>query len=108
VDPVTEELRRFRSLVDPDERGRAIARLGPVRDPRVTVALMEVVRAELDKEGTGASADPGVLLAASSALWLYHIPEDELVSGVKYWTGAVMWWDAHGAEVRRRAASLPQ
>jgi hypothetical protein len=67
---------------------------------------MEVVQAELNKDWTGATETPPVLLAASFALCEYHIPKTELVGGVKYWTGALMWWEAHEAEVRRRAAVL--
>ena len=106
--PVAVELRRFRTLSGPKERVQAIARIGPVRDPRVTVALMEVVRAEVDKGWGQTGEPPGVLLAASSALCEYHIPEAECVSGVKYWTGALMWWETHEAEVRQRASLLPQ
>ncbi len=104
-DPVAGELRRFHDLTEPGEQIRAISRLGPVRDPRVTVLLMEVVQAELD---TGAIGRGGVLLAASYALYDYHIPEAEQVYGVKYWIGALMWWQIHEAEVRQRAASLPR
>jgi hypothetical protein len=107
-DPLVGELRRFRVLTEPAERVQVITRLGPVRDPRVTVALMEVVQAELGKNRTGATDTPPVLLAAAFALFEYHIPEDERVLGVKYWTGAIMWWETHEAAVRGRAALLPQ
>ena len=107
-DPVAGELRQFRTLTEPGERVRAIARLGPIRDPRVTVALFEAVQAELEKERTGASDTQGVLLAASFALFECHIPEAERLYDVKYWTGDLMWWDTHEVEVRRQAASLPR
>src|SRR4051812_20164980 len=66
VDPgsLAWELRRFRTLTEPGERVRAIARLDPIRDPRVTVALVEVVQAELGKDWTGATSEPPVLRAA--------------------------------------------
>jgi hypothetical protein len=102
------ELRRFRTLAEPGERVRAIQRLGPIRDPRVTVALMDVALAERDKARAGATETSGELLAASFALFEYHIPEDERVYGVKYWTGAMMWWNIHEADVRQRAAALPR
>src|SRR5437763_672067 len=82
-DPVAGELRRSRALTEPAERVRAIARLGLVRDPRVTVELMEVVQAELARDWTGATETPGVLLAASFALFEHHIPVAERVYGVK-------------------------
>lgn len=107
-DPVAVELRQFRALTDTSERVRAITRIGPVRDPRVTVALVEVVQTELNKDRTGSTETPGGLMAASVALFEHHIPEAERVYGVKYWTGALMWWETHEVEVRRRAALLPQ
>jgi len=107
-DPVATELRHFGGLADPSDRVQAIKRLGRVRDPRVTVALMELVRAEVAVQQAGQTDSSGMLIAASYALFEYHIPEPERVYGVKYWTGALMWWEAHGPDVRQRAASLPQ
>jgi hypothetical protein len=107
-DPVASELRRFRRLSDRGEWLRDVKRLGPIRDPRVTVALMDVVRAEAAEQQAGRPCDEGKLMWASFAVCEYHIPEAERMYGTKYWAGALIWWEKHEAEFRQRAASLPQ
>jgi hypothetical protein len=107
-DPVASELRRFRGLSDRAERVREVKRLGPIRDPRATVALMDAVRAEAAEQQAGRPYDEGMLMWASFAVCEYHIPEAERMYGTKYWAGALIWWDQHEAEFRQRAASLPQ
>ncbi|HJZ54358.1 MAG TPA: hypothetical protein VKE74_05345, partial [Gemmataceae bacterium] len=82
-------------------------RFGKVRDPRVIVALMEVVRAELAKDRGMSTDTPALLMLASETLVHYHIPEDEWLP-TKSWTVASLWWEKHEEEVRRQAAALPQ
>ncbi len=106
-DPLALELRRFRALTGDRERIEAIWRFGREQDPRVTVALVEVVEAELAKDRPGEMQAPALLVHASSTLVHYHIPKDEWLPA-KYWTVALMWWKEHGDEVRHRAAALPQ
>jgi hypothetical protein len=101
-DPLALELRRFRKMTDEDERVDAIRRFGPVRDPRVTVALMEVVQEEVAHNRHG-----GLLMLASSTVVYHHMPKEEILPE-KYWTCARRWWENNEVEVRRRAAALPR
>jgi hypothetical protein len=102
VDEIARDLRRFRA--EKDERGRIalIERLGPIRDPRILVAMMdEVVSNE--------NAHRGELMLASWMVVRHQIPRDaKLAVGAKYWTVARIWWEENGDSVRRRAQMLPQ
>jgi hypothetical protein len=98
-DRLATELRRFRAETDPEKLAEAIKRFGKVRDPRVTVALMEVVQREKKMSK--------LLLLASGTLVHHHIPEEDW-RYTKYWDLARLWWEENEAGVRRRAALLPQ
>jgi hypothetical protein len=91
LDPVADALRRYRKETDPDRRRALLWKLAPVRDPRVAVALGEVL----------ASADypfPEITLLAR-----HHLPEDRRGSTDAVWD----WWRANEADLRRRAEELP-
>jgi hypothetical protein len=96
LDEVTEALLKFRLEPDLKTRGAMIRRLGPVRDPRVTLALMEVAVDE----------DSPLHPLAGAMLVEYHIPEKDYVTA-KCWTIARPWCEKNEAEVRRRAKQLP-
>ena len=98
-DKLAIELRRFRAETDRVKRIDAIKRFGKVRDPRVTLALMEVVQEEKEMSG--------LLLIASSVLVEHHIPEEDWVLA-KYWVVARLWWEKNETVVRQKAAILPQ
>lgn len=104
-EPVAAELRHFRTLTDDGERMEAIERFGRRRDPRVTIALMEVVQSELARASEVRAS--GLLEVASIYVCEYHMPEDAL-GPAKCWALARMWWEANEAQVRRRAARLPR
>ena len=63
---------------------------------------MEVIQEEVAKNRYG-----GLMMLASGTVVHHHIPKEEIMP-VKYWTCANMWWEKNEAEVRRRAAALPQ
>jgi hypothetical protein len=104
ADPLADELRRFRTLTNRGERIEAIRRFGKINDPRVTLILMEALQEDQRDEHR---PDAALLFIASSMLVYYHIPEKDWL-GTKYWTNAIMWWESHETEVRRRASALPQ
>ena len=102
VDRVAEDVRHFQTEREPRQRIVLLKRLGPIRDPRVVVAMME--RVVLDE-----NADPGELMLASWMVVRYQIPPDaKLAIGAKYWTIARLWWGENEVEVRRRAERLPK
>src|ERR1043165_2375720 len=99
VDEVGDKLLRLRLETYPEKRIALMKEVGPIRDPRVTVALMDVVLND--------QSEPDQLLVASSLLVNYHIPKEDWVPA-KNWTVARHWWEKNGAEVRRRAEALPK
>jgi hypothetical protein len=108
ADSVARELRLFRTEADPKKRVAMIPRFGKIRDPRVTVALMEVVQEGAEKDwALDTQSGVALLMVASSMLVQHHIPEEEWITA-KYWTVALLWWEKHGADVRRRASALPR
>jgi hypothetical protein len=101
LDELTEKLARLRVEKDPNRKLALVKELGPVRDPRVTVALMEIVL-------TAQRADP-LLIDVSVLLYQYHIPDNDKISLTAIdWTLCRQWWEKHEADVRRRAAQLPR
>ena len=105
VDPVAQVLQRFRRETDPKIQISLIRKFGHIRDPRVTVALMEVVLRAADKNW--ADGETGLLLMASSRLVPHHIPEKDWVTA-KYWVVALLWWEDNEEEVQYRAGLLPK
>jgi hypothetical protein len=98
LEPVTEKLIRLRLESDPKRKLALVKQLGPIRDARVTVALMELV--------LNAQREDAVLLHATFLLCKYHIPDKDVVPP-KYWTLCRLWWENNEADVRRRAKQLP-
>src|SRR5262249_48356060 len=79
VDEVAQVLRPCRQETSVERKIELIRQFGEIRDPRVTVALMETILAE-QKESP-------LLLASSMTLVRYHIPEKE-------WRMAKAWFIA--------------
>jgi hypothetical protein len=92
VDAVAEGLRRYRSETDESRRRALLWKLAPTRDPRVALALGEVL----------ASVDlpyPEISLLAE-----LYLPEAKRGSTDAVWD----WWREHEVELRRIAAGLPR
>jgi hypothetical protein len=90
-DAVADALLRYRREADPDRRRALLWKLAPLPDPRVAVALGEVL----------ASSDfpfPEITLLAR-----HHLPAEQRGSTDAVWD----WWRANEAELRRRAEELP-
>lgn len=102
-DRLARQLQQFRDETSSEKRVDLLHEFARIQDPRVVVALMEAVQGELAKGRYSA-----VLEIASSLLVYYHIPKEELVGSTKYWSAALIWWEKNEADVRRRAAALPQ
>lgn len=102
--PITleERLKQFRDETDPEKRVAWVQSFGHIRDPRVTVALMEAVQEEVAKDWTGHAETPGLLLIASFAVVTHHIPEADRTFG-KCWTVALGWWEMNENVVRCQA-----
>src|SRR5262249_815979 len=99
---VASGVRRFRTEKDGRRRIDLIRKIGPINDPRVTVALMEEI--VLDED-----APESLLMLASYDVVNYHVPEGEGTAGwTKSCPPARIWWEGRGDEVRRRAAALPR
>lgn len=105
-DQVETDLQSFRRETDPAMRIALIKKFGHNPDPRVTVALMEVVlQTDMEESWRRMDGKLGVLLSASFSLVRYHIPEEDLLPA-KYWTTARLWWEKAEADVRRRADAI--
>jgi hypothetical protein len=116
-DEAADGLCRSRAAKQPAERVRWLSKLAATRDPRVAVALGDVVQGE--KWGAllrGADvSDLGC--AALLRLRAFYVPpgggtgpDDEVILSVVRWWDydpAVKWWEAKAADVRRRAKELP-
>jgi hypothetical protein len=90
-DEVADALLRCRKEKDPGRRRALLWELAPLRDPRVALALGEVL----------ASSDypfPEIRLLAD-----YHLPEQQRGSTDAVWD----WWRENEADLRRRARELP-
>jgi hypothetical protein len=90
-DEVADGLRRYRREQDPQRRRALLWKLAPVRDPRVAVALGEVL----------AGSDcpyPEIRFLAD-----FHLPESKRGSTDAVWD----WWRENEADLRRRARELP-
>jgi hypothetical protein len=98
LEPVTEKLIRLRLEGDPKRKLALVKELGPIRDARVTVALMEIV--------LKAQPEDALLLSASSLLFEYHIPQTDYVTA-RCWTVCRLWCEKNEGEVRRRAKQAP-
>jgi hypothetical protein len=90
-DEVADGLRRYRRERDPVRRQALLWKLAPVRDPRVAVALGEVLTS------SEFAYQELVFLAE------YHLPESKRGSTDAVWD----WWRDNEAALRRRARELP-
>jgi hypothetical protein len=91
LDEVADGLRRYRAQGDPERRRDLLAKLAPTGDPRVAVALGEVL---------ASSPSP---VAEVVLLSRYYLPADKRGSTDAVWD----WWRENEAELRRRAKELP-
>ena len=92
VDAVAEGLRRYRTETDETRRRALLWQLAPTRDPRVALALGEVLT----------SVDlpyPEISLLAE-----LYLPEANRGSTDAVWD----WWRANEVELRRLAEGLPR
>jgi hypothetical protein len=94
LDEVADGLRQNRREKRPDMRSMWLWRLAPTLDPRVAMALGDVL-ADSQLRGDGCAL-----------LGIYYIPSDE----IKGETSACFdeWWKRSQAGLRRRAKQLPQ
>ncbi|HKI30561.1 MAG TPA: hypothetical protein VKA46_01620 [Gemmataceae bacterium] len=91
LDKVADGLLRYRKENDPARRRALLWTLAPIRDPRVALALGEVL----------ASSElpfPEIALLAE-----FHLPEQKRGSTDAVWD----WWRENEADLRRRAKELP-
>ncbi len=91
VDPVADGLRRYRRETDPVRRRALLRQLAPTGDPRVALALGEVL-------ASGDFPFPEVSLLAE-----FYLPADKRGSTDAVWD----WWRQNEADLRRRAKELP-
>lgn len=97
-DEVAEKVQRLRQETEPEKRLALVREIGRIPDPRVSVALMELVL-ELTPKG-----DSPLLMEAAYFFVRHHIPPHE-APPTKFPRSAAIWWEQHEAEVRRRAES---
>jgi hypothetical protein len=90
-DEVADGLRRYRRETDPRRRRELLEKLAPRRDPRVAVAMGEVLAGS-------ACPYPEIAFLAE-----FYLPEAKRGSTDSVWD----WWRANEAELRRRARELP-
>jgi hypothetical protein len=101
-DEVADGLRYYRKEQDPKKCINWLWRLAPTRDPRVAVALWDAACSGDDEQRQAAA---GHLLCKYFLRGTqFHRVED---SGVQVFEGQ-KWWDANGADLRRRARELPR
>jgi hypothetical protein len=94
-DEVADGLRKYRKEADPQKRLRWMVKLGPTRDPRVAIALVEAHPA-----GSTVVVQEDLLLI------------DYFVKGSRFDFGdnvfVDFWWKEKEADLRRQAAQLPR
>jgi hypothetical protein len=91
LDEVADGLRRYSREQDPQRRRELLWKLAARNDPRVAVALGEVLAGS-------ACPYPEIRFLAD-----YHLPEAKRGSTDAVWD----WWRENEAELRRRAKELP-
>jgi hypothetical protein len=91
LDPVADGLRRYRRENDEGRRRALLWKLAPTRDPRVAVALGEVL------------ASCGFPFPEVALLAEFYLPAEKAGSTDAVWD----WWREHEAGLRRRARELP-
>jgi hypothetical protein len=95
-DEVADGLRKYRAEQDQEKRYERLRRLAPTHDPRIAVVLGESLDSQED-----------ILCVVACRLLDQHF-----VTGPKPPARRVHrvsdWWDAHEADLRRRAKQLPR
>jgi hypothetical protein len=91
LDEVADGLRRYHRENDPERRRLLLAKLAPTRDPRVAVALGEVL-------ASSPFPYPEVVLLSQ-----FYLPAEKRGSTDAVWD----WWRENEADLRRRAQELP-
>jgi hypothetical protein len=100
LDEVADGLRKYQKETDPETRVKWLAKLAPTQDPRVAVAIGEALGPAIcvnDKRAW--------LPLTDMLLKNFPIPEQPRVYKL---TIAWYWWKENEADLRRRAAQLPQ
>jgi hypothetical protein len=98
-DEISEGLLLYRLEPSSEKRYKRLARLAPVHDPRVTIALVEAMNNETKSER---------VMWIASLVVQYHIPPDEKLAPAKFPTFVRLWWENNETEVRLRAKKLPK
>jgi hypothetical protein len=101
LDEVAHGLREYRKASEPARRIAWLKRLAPSKDPRVAIALAEESVGDTPTLGADARQYMALLLVK------HYVPQDQWLSGAKFTATALRWWEANGAELRRRARQLP-
>jgi hypothetical protein len=99
VDKVAEGLRQYRREADLGKRIEWLTRLAPTHDPRVAVVLGEL-QEQFHAGPAALPPDPGV--AANVLLHVHFVPGGGDNKRIRD------WWTQNEADLRRRAARLPQ
>jgi hypothetical protein len=94
---VTAGLLRVRNEPDANKRLALLERLAPIKDARVTVALVEAMQ----RDGGPNKMRLGYLVVE------HHIPPDVELAPAKFPAFVELWWERNEAEVRRRAKQRP-
>jgi hypothetical protein len=107
-DEVSQGLRKYRQEKDPTKRLALLQTLGATGDPRVALALVDAAN---NRNGDDLDCE------AADLLWWYYaspvaashrgLVNQDVISPPPG-KGFRPWWTANGAEVRRRAARLPE
>lgn len=91
LDRVADGLRQYHREKDEGRRRPLLWKLAPTRDPRVAVALGEVL------------ASSGLPYPEIALLAEFYLPPEKVGSTDAVWD----WWRANEAGLRRRARELP-
>jgi hypothetical protein len=98
-DAVADGLRKYAKETDQAKRIRWLERLGPTGDPRVAVALGEVI-----------FDDPSEPAAKSAAILLAHHfapPTSRRMTRSQEIEAGLVWWLENRDDLRRRASQMP-
>ncbi len=103
-DPILAQLRAVQAIVpDSPERIQALWEFGRVNDPRVTLAMVEIV---LEPDVAKRRQTLAAIEVAACLLCMYHIPDGQIQGSAKYTTLVWLWWEEHGEKFRAKAAQI--
>ncbi len=106
LDKVSEGLRKYRKETDEDKRIYWLTKLAPSRDPRVALALWEAFAAW--KPPVGGTMIYFPCEGHIAAICLVKFRYAPMLPGQSEYASLKQWWQANEADLRRRAAQLPQ